>query len=150
MILSWESSRIKKDIALLDPENNCIGRIVINKFRSAKNEKEKLTFASIASCFRDDSSAWSEISAEICKYARQLPDAEKKSFWNELDWCKIEAISTPIGQVAKEFYDDVDHFERMLKEEQLDARKEYWHSRLDEARDMLSDAEERAKVLRGE
>lgn len=150
LILSWQSSRIKKDIALLDPENKCVGQIVANKFKSAKTEKEKLAFAGIAGYFRDDSSAWSEISAIVCEYARRLPDKQKKQFWQELEWNDPEVVCGAYGQVAKNYYDDVEHFEKMLKEEHLEAKKEYWASRLDDAQNVLKDAEERAKVQRGE
>jgi len=150
LILSWQSSRIKKDIALLDPENKCVGQIVVNKFKSAKTEKEKLAFAGIAGYFRDDSSAWSEISAIVCEYARRLPDKQKKQFWQELEWNDPEVVCGAYGQVAKNYYDHVEHFEKMLKEEQLEAKKEYWASRLDDAQNVLKDAEERAKVQRGE
>lgn len=150
LILSWQSSRIKKDIALLDPENKCVGQIVANKFKSAKTEKEKLAFAGIAGYFRDDSSAWSEISAIVCEYARRLPDKQKKQFWQELEWNDPEVVCGAYGQVAKNYYDDVEHFEKMLKEEQLEAKKEYWASRLDDAQNVLKDAEERAKVQRGD
>lgn len=150
LILSWQSSRIKKDIALLDPENKCVGQIVVEKFKTAKNDDERHTYASIASYLRDDTSAWLEIAAEVCVYARRLSDEEKQSFWSDLDWHEGIFSSSAIGEVAKVFYENVDHYKCMLKRESQMARKDYWISRLDIAQSELRDAEERAKVQRGE
>ena len=150
LLLCWQSSRIKKDIALLDPENKCIGQIVVKKFNTAKNDEERHAYASIASYLKDESSAWLEIAAEVCRYARRLSDEEKQSFWLDLDWHEGIFSSSAIGEVAKVFFENVDHYERMLKEESLTARKDYWESRLEIARSELKDEEERAKVQRGE
>lgn len=150
LILSWQSSRIKKDIALLDPENKCVGQIVVEKFKTAKNDDERHTYASIASYLKDDTSAWLEIAAEVCIYARRLSDEEKQSFWSDLDWHEGIFSSSAIGEVAKVFYENVDHYKCMLKRESQMARKDYWISRLDIAQSELRDAEERAKVQRGE
>ncbi len=150
LILSWQSSRIKKDIALLDPENKCVGQIVVEKFKTAKNDDERHTYASIASYLKDDTSAWLEIAAEVCIYARRLSDEEKQSFWSDLDWHEGFFSSSVVGEVAKVFFENVDHYEYMLKGESLTARKDYWESRLEIARYELKDEEERAKVQRGE
>ena len=150
LILSWQSSRIKKDIALLDPENKCVGQIVVEKFKTAKNDDERHTYASIASYLKDDTSAWLEIAAEVCIYARRLSDEEKQSFWSDLDWHEGIFSSSVVGEVAKVFFENVDHYEYMLKGESLTARKDYWESRLEIARYELKDEEERAKVQRGE
>lgn len=150
LILFWQSSRIKKDIALLDPENKCVGQIVVEKFKTAKNDDERHTYASIASYLKDDTSAWLEIAAEVCIYAKRLSDEEKQSFWSDLDWHEGIFSSSAIGEVAKVFYENVDHYKCMLKRESQMARKDYWISRLDIAQSELRDAEERAKVQRGE
>ncbi|WP_294958453.1 hypothetical protein [uncultured Fibrobacter sp.] len=150
LLLCWQSSRVKKDIALLDPENKCVGQIVVEKFKTAKNDDERHTYASIASYLKDDTSAWLEIAAEVCRYARRLSDEEKQSFWSDLDWHEGIFSSSAIGEVAKVFYENVDHYKCMLKRESQMARKDYWISRLDIAQSELRDAEERAKVQRGE
>ena len=150
LLLCWQSSRVKKDIALLDPENKCVGQIVVEKFKTAKNDDERHTYASIASYLKDDTSAWLEIAAEVCRYARRLSDEEKQSFWSDLDWHEGIFSSSAIDEVAKVFYENVDHYKCMLKRESQMARKDYWISRLDIAQSELRDAEERAKVQRGE
>ena len=150
LLLCWQSSRVKKDIALLDPENKCVGQIVVEKFKTAKNDDERHTYASIASYLKDDTSAWLEIAAEVCRYARRLSDEEKQSFWSDLDWHEGIFSSSAIGEVAKVFYENVNHYKCMLKRESQMARKDYWISRLDIAQSELRDAEERAKVQRGE
>jgi hypothetical protein len=52
--------------------------------------------------------------------------------------------------VAKMFYDKVNHFRKMLKEETLTERKDYWQWRLDFAERVLKNEEECAKEMRGE
>ena len=68
--------RFEEEIVCLDPENVCLGKIIVEKFNSAKTDDEKKKYAAIAGYLKDDSSAWMEISAVVCQYARKLPKKE--------------------------------------------------------------------------
>lgn len=142
--------RIEREIVKIDPENRCLGKIVAQEFISAKNDDEKKCFARIATHLNDDSSAWKEISAEVCKYAKRLPKKEKHQFWSALSWKNFEVYTCVYGHVPQNFYDDVNHSRKMLEEETLLERKEYWQWKLDFAERLLKDEEQRAKELRGE
>ena len=142
--------RIESEIVKIDPENRCLGKIVVQEFISAQSDDEKLHFAGIAGYLKDDSPAWNEISAEVCKYAKKMPKKEKHQFWSALSWKGVEVYTCAYGYVPKKFYDDANHFRKMLEEETLPERKEYWQWKLDFAERLLKDEEQRAKELRGE
>ena len=122
----------------------------MQEFISAQSDDEKIHFAGIAGYLKDDSPAWNEISAEVCKYAKKMPKKEKHQFWSALSWKGVEVYTCAYGYVSKKFYDDANHFRKMLEEETLPERKEYWQWKLDFAERLLKDEEQRAKELRGE
>ena len=142
--------KIEREIVKVDPENRCLGKIVAQEFVSAESNDAKKRFAGIAAHLKDDSTAWKEISAEVCKYAKRLPKKEKHQFWSAISWKDFGVYSSAYGCVAKMFYDKVNHFRKMLKEETLTERKDYWQWRLDFAERVLKNEEECAKEMRGE
>ena len=150
MLYRHELYGLGAEIALIDPENKCVGQIVVNKFRATITEDDKLAYASIAGYFSDESLAWFEISAEVCSYARRLSKKQRIHFWSMLDWRGIETFSCAYGTVAKMYYDHVAHFEKMVGDSRYSVQNEYFRSRLDIAKRRLKDAEEEAKALRGE
>lgn len=150
MLCHHELYGLEAEIALIDLENKCVGQIIVDKFKTAMTEEDKLTYVSIAGYFRDESLAWFEISAEVCTYARRLPKKQRIRFWSELDWRGIETFSCTYGTVAKMYYEHVSHFEKMVADSKYSIQNEYFRSRLDIAKRRLRDAEEEAKALRGE
>ena len=151
MVLCEEAfGQIKREIVKIDPENKCLGKIVVEKFISAQSNDEKMRFAQIAGYLKDDTPAWNEISAEVCKYAKRLPKKEKHQLWSTLIWKGIEVYSGAYGHVPKMYYDKVNHFRKMLEDETLAERKDYWLWRLDFAERCLKNEEECAKEIRGE
>ena len=151
MVLCEEASgQIKREIVKIDPENKCLGKIVVEKFISAQSNDEKMRFAKIAGYLKDDTPAWNEISAEVCKYAKRLPKKEKRQLWSTLIWKGDEVYSGAYGHVPKMYYDKVNHFRKMLEDETLAERKDYWLWRLDFAERCLKNEEECAKEMRGE
>lgn len=150
MLLENVPYRLENEIVKLDPENVCLGKIVVEEFNSTQSDEEKKCFAEIAGYLKDDSAAWMEISAEVCKYAKRLPKKERHQMWSTLSWKGIQVYSGAYGHVPKMFYDEVEHFRDMLKKETLLERCDYWQWKLDFAERLLKDEEQRAKELRGE
>ncbi len=142
--------RLENEIVKLDPENVCLGKIVVDEFNSTQSDDEKKCFAEIAGYLKDDSAAWMEISAEVCKYAKRLPKKERHQMWSTLSWKGVLVYSGAYGHVPKMYYDNVEHFRDMLKKETLPERRDYWQWKLDFAERVLKDEEQSAKELRGE
>lgn len=142
--------RLENEIVKLDPENICLGKIVIEEFNSAQSDDEKKCIAEIAGYLRDDSAAWMEISAEVCKYAKRLPKKERHRMCSTLSWKGVQVYSSAYGHVPKMYYDKVEHFRDMLKRETLPERCDYWRWKLDFAEKCLKNEEECAKEMRGE
>lgn len=142
--------RFEEEIVKIDPENRCLSRIVVEKFNCAKTDDERKCFASIAGYLRDESPAWMDISAVVCRYTRKLTKEEKRRFWSMLTWKGIETYTCALGQVPQKHYDEVEHFRKMLSEETLPERREFWQIQLEGAESYLEFEEQRAKALRGE
>ena len=150
MLLKNAPYRLENEIVKLDPENVCLGKIVVEEFNSTQGDDEKKCFAEIAGYLKDDSAAWMEISTEVCKYAKRLPKKERHQMWSTLSWKGIQVYSGAYGYVSKIFYDEVEHFRDMLKRETSPERRDYWLWELECAERVLKDKEQSAKELRGE